>query len=134
MRVRGLAFFPNFLLREVVIMFTTAASIFLLASLFPASLLEPANPFETPKPIFPEWYFLYVYGFLKFWTWDIGPLKAKTLGIIISMVLFPLLLFLVPFIDRNPEVNLKRRPIAVLLGVITVAAVLFFTIYGIIFE
>jgi len=131
-RVRGLPFFPHFLLREVVVMCLIAGSLVLLASLYPAGLLQPADPFTTPTPIYPEWYFLYVFGFLKFWTYDIGPIPAKIIGVTVPMVLWYGLLILVPFIDRNPSADIRKRKIAVALGVIALIAVLAFTYYGIV--
>jgi quinol-cytochrome oxidoreductase complex cytochrome b subunit len=131
-RVRGLPFFPHFLLREVVVMCMIAASLTLLASLYPASLLKPADSFTTPTPIYPEWYFLYVFGFLKFWTFDIGPIPAKIIGVTVPMVLWYGLLILVPFIDRNPSTELRNRKVAVALGIIALLGVVFFTYYGIV--
>ncbi len=130
-RITGLPFFPHFLLREVVVMCLIAGSLVLLASVYPAGLLSPADPFTTPAPIYPEWYFLYVFGFLKFWTYDIGPIPAKIIGVALSMVVWYGLLILVPFIDRNPSSDIRRRKIAVALGVIALLGILFFTYYGI---
>jgi quinol-cytochrome oxidoreductase complex cytochrome b subunit len=131
-RVRGLPFFPHFLLREVVVMCLIAGSLILLASLYPAGLLSPADPFTTPTPIYPEWYFLYVFGFLKFWTYDIGPIPAKIIGVTLPMVVWYGLLILVPFIDRNPSSDIRMRKVAVALGVIALLGVLYFTYYGIV--
>jgi len=133
-RVRGLPFFPHFLLREVVVMCLIAGMLILLASIYPASLLKPADPFDTPSPIFPEWYFLYVFGFLKFWTWDLGPVPAKIVGVTVPMVLWYGLLILVPFIDRNPSTELRKRKVAVALGVIALIGVLYFTYYSIVYH
>ncbi|VVB86426.1 putative respiratory nitrate reductase subunit cytochrome b-561 [uncultured archaeon] len=131
-RVRGLPFFPHFLLREVVVMCLIGGSLLLLASYYPAGLLSPADPFTTPTPIYPEWYFLYVFGFLKFWTFDLGPIPAKIIGVTVPMVLWYGLLILVPFIDRNPSADIRNRKIAVALGVIALLGILFFTYYGIV--
>ena len=132
-RVTGLPFFPHFLLREVVVMCLIAGSLILLASVYPAGLLQPADPFTTPTPIYPEWYFLYVFGFLKFWTYNIGPIPAKVVGVTVSMVLWYGLLILVPFIDRNPSTDIRKRKIAVALGIIALIAILGLTYYGIVF-
>jgi len=133
-RVRGLPFFPHFLLREVVVMCLIAGGLLMLASIYPAGLLKPADPFDTPSPIYPEWYFLYVFGFLKFWTYDIGPIPAKIIGVTVPMVLWYGLLILVPFIDRNPSTDIRKRKVAVALGVIALLGVLYFTYYSIIFH
>lgn len=131
-RVRGLPFFPHFLLREVVVMCIIAGILILLASLFPASLLEPADPFDTPSPIYPEWYFLYVFGFLKFWTYDIGPIPAKIIGVTLPMVVWYGLLMLVPFIDRNPSTDIRKRKVAITLGIVALIGILYFTYYSIV--
>ena len=131
-RIRGLPFFPHFLLREVVVMCIIGGSLILMASLYPAGLLKPADPFDTPTPIYPEWYFLYVFGFLKFWTWDIGPIPAKIIGVTLPMVLWYGLLFLVPFIDRNPSPEFKKRKVAIALGVIALLGILYFTYFSIV--
>ncbi len=131
-RVRGLPFFPHFLLREVVVMCLVAGSLVWLASVFPAGLLKPADPFETPSPIYPEWYFLYVFGFLKFWTWNVGPIEAKVIGVTLPMVVWYGLLFLVPFIDRNPSTDIRKRKVAIALGMIAVLGILYFTYFSIV--
>lgn len=133
-RVRGLPFFPHFLLREVVVMCIIAGSLIMLAAVYPAGLLTPADPFTTPSPIFPEWYFLYVFGFLKFWTFNIGPIPAKVIGVTAPMVLWYGLLILVPFIDRNPSTDIRKRKVAVALGVIALLGVLYFTYYSIVYH
>ncbi len=134
LRVRGLPFFPHFLLREVVVMCIISGGLLLLASIYPASLLKPADPFDTPSPIYPEWYFLYVFGFLKFWTWDLGPIPAKIIGVTVPMVLWYGLLILVPFIDRNPSTDIRKRKVAVALGVIVLIGILYFTYYSIVYH
>ncbi|MCX9084338.1 MAG: hypothetical protein OIN87_06010 [Candidatus Methanoperedens sp.] len=131
-RITGLPFFPHFLLREVVVMCFIAGSLILMASIYPAGLLKPADPFDTPTPIYPEWYFLYVFGFLKFWTWDIGPIDAKMIGVTLPMVLWYGLLFMVPFIDRNPSIDIRKRKVAVALGVIALLGILYFTYFSIV--
>ncbi len=131
-RVRGFPFFPHFVLREVVVMCIVTGSLILLASIYPAGLLKPADPFDTPSPIYPEWYFLYVFGFLKFWTWNIGPIPAKMIGVTLPMVAWYGLLILVPFIDRNPSADIGKRKVAVALGIIALLGVLYFTYYSII--
>ncbi|MBE0522106.1 MAG: hypothetical protein IBX39_07560 [Candidatus Methanoperedenaceae archaeon] len=132
LRVRGFPFFPHFLLREVVVMCIVAGSILILASMFPAGLLEPADPFVTPSPIFPEWYYLYVFGFLKFWTFDVGPFPANIIGVTLPMVVWYGLLIIVPFIDRNPSTELKDRKFAVSMGVLVLLGILYFTYYSIV--
>lgn len=61
---------------------------------------DPANYTKTPNHIYPEWYFLWQYEILRGFFFDIGPIKASSIGFIcfgyagISMML-------IPFLDRN---------------------------------
>jgi quinol-cytochrome oxidoreductase complex cytochrome b subunit len=114
-------FFPDYVLDEVIAWYFILAILVVLASMFPAGLEAKANPLETPAHTKPEWYFLGVYEFLK--------LVPRTLGILLPMVGL-LLLTVWPFLERSPEVLIRRRLIVVLLAtaLLTVGVVL--TIVG----
>ncbi|MCX9088007.1 MAG: hypothetical protein OIN90_10660, partial [Candidatus Methanoperedens sp.] len=70
----------------------------------------------------------------KFWTWDIGPIEAKVIGVTLPMVLWYGLLFMVPFIDRNPSSDIRKRKFAVAMGVIALLGILYFTYYSIVYH
>jgi quinol-cytochrome oxidoreductase complex cytochrome b subunit len=114
-------FFPDYILEEIIAWLFLLAVLVVLASIFPAGLEEEANPLETPAHIKPEWYFLGVYELLKH--------VPRLVGILAPMV-FLLLLLVLPFIDRNPEVRLRRRPLAILFGVLGIAVMVGLTIWG----
>jgi quinol-cytochrome oxidoreductase complex cytochrome b subunit len=114
-------FFPHYVLEELIAWFFLLAILVVLASLFPAGLDEEANPIETPAHIKPEWYFLGVYELLKH--------VERLIGILAPMVFLVILAFL-PFIDRNPEVRARKRPLAILLGVVGIAVMVGLTIWG----
>jgi quinol-cytochrome oxidoreductase complex cytochrome b subunit len=116
-----LPFFPNYILDEFIAWYLMLAILIVLASLFPAGLEEPANPLHTPEHTKPEWYFLFLYQWLK--------LVPRMVGIITPLI-GALLLFLLPVIDRNPHLPARRRPIAIIIGAITVIAVVVLTIWG----
>ncbi|NHZ71474.1 MAG: cytochrome bc complex cytochrome b subunit [Aquificales bacterium] len=118
---KTLPFFPHYVLSEVIAWYMILGLLIILASLFPAGLEEKANALETPAHIKPEWYFLSVYQFLK--------KVPEVLGVLAPMLAFPILFFL-PFIDRNPEVVPRKRPVAITLGVVTLALITGFTIWG----
>jgi quinol-cytochrome oxidoreductase complex cytochrome b subunit len=48
------------------------------------------------------------------------------------MVVWYGLLFLLPFIDRNPSSDIRKRKVAVALGVIALLGILYFTYFGIV--
>ncbi len=97
-------FFPNYILDEMIAWYILLALLVVLASLFPAGLEEQANPLETPPHTKPEWYYLAVYEFLK--------LVPRLIGILLPIVGLVLLTIL-PFLDRNPEVLARRRKLAI---------------------
>jgi len=76
-----------------------------LSVLAPTQLGEPADPFNTPLEILPEWYFFPTFNLLRV-------LPNKLLGVL-AMASVPLGLVTVPFIENvNKFQNPFRRPIA----------------------
>jgi CBS domain-containing protein len=127
----GIPFWPNHALKEIAAAFLLIAFIGVLTLISPAPMLPKADPFSTPEHIKPEWYFLAAYELLK--VADVlrfmGDWAPKAIGITVE-VAFVILLFLIPFIDRNPERAYRKRPVAIAMG-ITVALTFFvFTIWG----
>ena len=118
---KTLPFFPHYVLREAIAWYAIVAILIILASVFPAGLEEKANPLETPLHIKPEWYFLSLYQLLKY--------VPRVVGILLPGVAVVLLLLL-PFLDRNPEVAPRKRPVAILLGLVVMAAIIGLTIWG----
>jgi quinol-cytochrome oxidoreductase complex cytochrome b subunit len=40
------------------------------------------------------------------------------------------IVFLLPFLDRNPYIAARRRPIVIMAGLISVAGIIIFTVWG----
>ncbi len=120
-------FYPSFLFKEIVVMmliFILVAVV--LALVFPVGLEDPADPTDNlyiPKP---EWYFMSLYQLLKYFP---GKLEIIATAIIPSGGIIALLLL--PFIDKNPEKRPSKRPVAMALGFLAVAAIIFWTVVGI---
>jgi ubiquinol-cytochrome c reductase cytochrome b subunit len=114
-------FFPNYVLDEVIAWAAFLAVLVALASILPAGLEDKADPLQTPAHVKPEWYFLSVYQLLK--------IVPRDIGIMAPMVAIGVLALL-PFIDRNPAVKKRRRPIALLIGAVLVAGVIGLSIWG----
>ena len=114
-------FFPNYVLDEVIAWAAMLAMLVVLASVMPAGLEAKANPLETPPHVKPEWYFLAAYQLLKVVPRDVGIL-APMVGIA--------LLGLLPFLDRNPEVRARKRPLALLMGAVVAVAVVGLSVWG----
>jgi quinol-cytochrome oxidoreductase complex cytochrome b subunit len=114
-------FFPNYIILEVIVSYLVLAALIVLATVLPIGLEEKADLFSTPEHIKPEWYFLWIYQFIKLPPYVVGPgLLAELAGIFIPAIGI-LLLILLPFLDRKPERHpLRRRLALTVMGVILV--------------
>jgi quinol-cytochrome oxidoreductase complex cytochrome b subunit len=121
----GRPFFPNHFLKEVMTVYLVMGILLTLAVLYPFPLHEEANPFQTPEGIKPEWYLMYTYQFLKY--------VPKVLGLV-SMGLFVVLLFLIPFLDRTPHRRPSQRKLTTYLGVAVLSLALALGILGFLSE
>jgi quinol-cytochrome oxidoreductase complex cytochrome b subunit len=117
----NMPWFPNFVISEVVVTYILLGLLIVLASIFPAGLEERPDPLRTPPHIKPEWYFLFLYQFVK----KVPPLvgvSAPFVGIFF--------LILLPFLDRNAERHPRKRIVAITLGAVAVTAILGLTVWG----
>lgn len=114
-------FFPHYIVDELIAWYAIIAILVVLASVFPAGLEAQANPLETPAHTKPEWYFLGVYELLK--------LVPRIVGILAPVVGIGLLVIW-PFLDRNPEVLLRRRLLAVGAATALIVAMVVLTVMG----
>lgn len=117
----GKPFLPNQLLKEGIAAYLLIGILLTLAILTPFHLGEPANPFETPQKIKPEWYFLPLFQLLKY----LPKWMAMALPTVIGI-----LVFLLPILDRSPERHPKGRPYAILIGLICLILTLTLGILG----
>jgi ubiquinol-cytochrome c reductase cytochrome b subunit len=123
-------FFPNYIILEVIVSFIILAGLIVLASLLPTGLEEKADPFLTPEHIKPEWYFLWIYQFIKVPPIFLGPgVVAGLAGILIPAVGI-LLLVLLPFLDRKPERRPSKRRLAMSIALVIVLIFVGLSIWG----
>jgi ubiquinol-cytochrome c reductase cytochrome b subunit len=113
-------FYPKQVLMDMAFALLLMVGLGFLAYFHPVELGPVANPANTQFIPRPEWYYLPMFEWLKFWE---GP------RVLIGMVVIPgtlaLLFFLLPFLDRKLERRPWRRPIPLL----AVAIVLTGTLY-----
>lgn len=118
-----LRFFPYQLILEISAL-VFMAGVLLIASWFPAELRPEYDPFNPPKHIIPEWYFMAVYQVLK--TKGFGnPINGMIVLTIIIVVLFAM-----PFIDRGTERHPLARPLATSIGLVLASIILGLTYLG----
>lgn len=132
-KVEGWPFIPNHLLMEAFAAVLLIAGLVIMATYLPPPLGDPADPFTTLTPIFPEWYFIPLFGFLKFWIWDIGPIPAKVIGVLAPGVA-GLFLFLLPFWDKGEEYHPSKRRRGMAMAIVTAILLVAFAYYSIITE
>jgi ubiquinol-cytochrome c reductase cytochrome b subunit len=123
-------FFPNYIILEVITSYILLAVLIVLASLLPVGLEEQADPFNTPEHIKPEWYFLWIYQFIKVPPRIIGPgILAELAGIVIPAIGI-ILLILLPFLDRKAERRPGKRKLAMVLTALILAIFVALSIWG----
>jgi ubiquinol-cytochrome c reductase cytochrome b subunit/menaquinol-cytochrome c reductase cytochrome b/c subunit len=123
----GKPFFPYAVAKDSVMAAIVLIVIIFLALLFGAELGPKANPTSTTFVPRPDWYFFFLFELLRVmrnvpkWT------PMATVGIpTICMVL----LLLLPFFDRSPERRITHRPVALVAGLFTIAAMAYLTYSG----
>ena len=102
------AFIPNFLLKEWMVGVVVLVGFLVLTISEPAPLGYPADPGASVIPM-PDWYFLFLYQYLKYPYASGDYVVLGTLGV--SGVAFGALL-LAPFLDTGKERRFYKRPIA----------------------
>jgi menaquinol-cytochrome c reductase cytochrome b/c subunit len=123
---QGKPFFPYAVLKDsmmacIVLLVIIAMSIILGAELGPKA--DPTTTSYTPRP---EWYFFFLFELLRV----IKPPAVVFIATIGVPTICMILLIILPFIDRNPERNPLKRPIATLAGITTIAAMAYLTVEG----
>lgn len=123
----GIPFFPNYFLHDLTIMTFYLAIFFAIVFfipyvLFPATAFVPANPYQTPAHIKPEWYFLANYQTLKLFPNEFIGLAVQGLAMTF--------LALLPFIDRGAERHPQKRPLFMVCALAGIHIWLALTIWG----
>ena len=113
-------FYPRQVLFDMGFVLLIIAALSGLSYLHPVTLGPIANPTDTHFLPRPEWYYLPMFEWLKFWE---GP--AVILGVIVIPGLVAGAMFLMPFLDRRLERKIWRRPIPALSVAIVVFGMVF---------
>jgi cytochrome b6 len=126
---RGMPFFPNFFLRELMGWGISLAVLAALASLFPWELGVKADAFApAPAGIKPEWYFLFMFQTLKMIPATVLGIEGELLGLLVFGA-GGLLWFLLPLLDRSAAEE-KRNPVVIGIGVVVLVFIAVMTVLG----
>jgi hypothetical protein len=123
---KGKPFFPYAVFKDgamacIVMVVIVVMSIFLGAELGPKA--DPTSTTYVPRP---EWYYFFLFELLRV----VKPPELVFLATVGIPTIAMVLLVLLPFIDRNPERHPFKRPVAMLAGLLTIAAMAYLTVLG----
>ena len=126
---KTMPFFPNFVLRDLLLWLIVLNLLAILAVFFPWELGKKADAFAAaPAGIRPEWYFLFMFQSLKLIPAKLWFIDGEVFGIML-FGLAGFLWMLVPFWDRKSALGLRSRAVTYA-GIGVVAYVIVFTILG----
>ena len=133
-------FFPNFMMKDMLVWLILLNIIAALAVYFPDGigaihwpLGAKADPFSPPPPVIrPEWYFMFAFQFLKVLPAHILFLEGELFGIILVSI-GGLVWALVPFLDKKSITGVKSKLIYYF-GCLVLAFIVVMTILGYIIE
>ncbi|MFQ5854397.1 MAG: c-type cytochrome [Anaerolineae bacterium] len=122
----GKPFYPFIVYKDAIAALVVFVVILALTIIEGAELEARADPASASYNPRPEWYFLFLFQFLKFF-----PGSMEAVAAVIIPTLFLLLLFVLPFLDSHP---LRRhpldRPITTTAGIAVLAGIVVLTITG----
>jgi menaquinol-cytochrome c reductase cytochrome b/c subunit len=119
-KTQGKPFFPYAVLKDSVMAAIVLVVIILLSIFLGAELGPKADPTTTTYTPRPEWYFFFLFELLRV----VKPPALVFIATVGIPTICLILLILLPFIDRNPERNPLKRPIATLAGIAVIARTL----------
>lgn len=103
-------FYPQQVFKDTVAMFVFTVILALLANFAKVGLGAVADPTDTAYIPRPEWYFLFLFQFLKFFD---GPLEV--VGAVVLPTIAVLALAAAPFFDRGHVRRVQKRTLAMAL-------------------
>ncbi len=104
-------FYPRQVYMDSVVMLGIFVVVVALAATIEFPLADKADPTDNSFVPVPEWYFLFHYQLLKYVHGPLAPLATWLLPGV-----FFLVLFLLPFLDRNPQRRVTSRPVTLGVG------------------
>jgi len=107
-------FWPNQMWMDTMASFVVLLVIVILAILSPAPLDAKADPNNDQFVPSPAWYFMGLYFLLEIFPGQLG----QFIGTIVIPTLGVVFLILLPWLDRNPSREIRRRPAAMIVTAI----------------
>src|SRR5918998_5022468 len=115
-----MGFFPGQVLRDGYVSTVLLIACCVLSYLSPAPLSAPANTATISYVPRPEWFFFFYEQMLMFFP----GYALISFGAVVVPTIFIVLLFALPWLDRQPGHAAIRRPFATVVGILVVIVVL----------
>ena len=126
-KIRAVPIFPDVTLYLLELAAIFGAGMLLLAAVFPLTLPPGYSPaLAGSYTAQPDWYFLWMYQILKLSVFE----GAGQPIALILVTAGAVVLFFLPFFDRSPVRDPRRRPVFVTLGATLVAELAVLTVWG----
>jgi ubiquinol-cytochrome c reductase cytochrome b subunit len=100
-------FYPRQVLMDLSLTALLIIGLGVLCFFIPIELGPPANPADTQYIPRPEWYYLPIFQWLKYWHG-----AASILGVLVIPTVLVLAVLALPFLDRSVERRPWKRPVA----------------------
>jgi ubiquinol-cytochrome c reductase cytochrome b subunit len=100
-------FYPRQILMDLCLTALLIIGLGCLAFLMPVQLGPPANPADAQYIPRPEWYYLPIFQWLKYWHG-----AASVIGVLVIPTVLALAVVALPFLDRSVERRPWKRPVA----------------------
>src|SRR5581483_10185042 len=100
-------FYPRQVLMDLSLTGLLIAGLGFLCFFVPVHLGPPANPADAQYVPRPEWYYLPIFQWLKYWHGS-----AAIVGVLVIPMLLALAILALPFLDRSVERRPWKRPVA----------------------
>ena len=124
---KGVKFWPDIIYKDLIVSFGLFLLLVGMAAFLGVSQEPPADPNDTSYIPRPEWYFLFLFEFLKY-----IPGAIEWIGTAILPALAVLALFALPFLDKNRKRHWNNRKVGISVMGIFVIAIIALTIMAII--
>lgn len=116
---KGVKFWPDIIYKDLLVSFGLFILLIGLATFVGVAFEPKADPSDSTYVPRPEWYFLFLFEFLKF-----VPGKIEWMGTFVLPVVGILVLIALPFLDRNPLRHWKNRLTGIsIMGVVVLGMV-----------
>jgi mono/diheme cytochrome c family protein len=123
----GVKFWPDIIYKDLLVSFGLFLLLIGLATFVGVAAEPKADPSDATYVPRPEWYFLFLFEFLKF-----VPGQVEWLGTFVLPVIGILVLVLLPLLDRNPLRHWKNRLTGISIMGVVVAGMVGLTILSVI--